>query len=155
MKAVLNNEMYFRPISFDYSEDRQAFKVEDQLMVGESIMIAPVYTQNAKGRYVYLPEEMLMVRMKSLEERTCEVLDKGHHYVDIALDEVVIFVKKNHMFPLAVLDEHVKTTKDIDENHMEWVGFSEEPAEYLWYQDDGITKDYTPEKDWKKVTKTL
>lgn len=155
MKAVLNNEMYFRPISFDYSEDRQAFKVEDQLMVGESIMIAPVYTQNAKGRYVYLPEEMMMVRMKSLEERTCEVLDKGHHYVDIALDEVVIFVKKNHMFPLAVLDEHVKTTKDIDENHMEWVGFSEEPAEYLWYQDDGITKDYTPEKDWKKVTKTL
>lgn len=155
MKAVLNNEMYFRPISFDYPEDRQAFKVEDQLMVGESIMIAPVYTQNAKGRYVYLPEEMMMVRMKSLEERTCEVLDKGHHYVDIALDEVVIFVKKNHMFPLAVLDEHVKTTKDIDENHMEWVGFSEEPAEYLWYQDDGMTKNYTPEKDWKKVTKTL
>ena len=155
MKAVLNNEMYFRPISFDYPEDRQAFKVEDQLMVGESIMIAPVYTQNAKGRYVYLPEEMMMVRMKSLEERTCEVLNKGHHYVDIALDEIVIFVKKNHMFPLAILDEHVKTIKDIDENHMEWVGFSEEPAEYLWYQDDGMTKNYTPEKDWKKVSKTL
>lgn len=153
MKSVLNEEMYFRPLAFDYPQDKQAARVEDQLMVGESIMIAPVYTQNAKGRYVYLPEEMMMVKMKSLEEKTCEVMGKGHHYIDIALDEVVIFVKKNHMLPLAVLDENVRTTVDVDETKIEWIGMPGETAEYLMYTDDGISKCYTPQEAWKKIVR--
>ena len=32
----------------------------------QSLLIAPVYEQNARGRYVYLPEEMLQVRVKCL-----------------------------------------------------------------------------------------
>ena len=151
MKAVLNDEMYFRPVAFDYPDDLQAFRVEDQLMVGESIMIAPVYTQNAKGRYVYLPEDMMMVRMTSLEERTCEMLKKGHHYVDIALNEVVIYVKKNHMLPIAILDERVNTIKDVDDEHLVWIGFPEGAAEYILYQDDGITKNYSPREEWRHI----
>ncbi len=154
MKAALTDEMYFRPVSFDYPEDAFAYQVEDQLMVGDSIMIAPVYVQNAKGRYVYLPEEMLMVRMHSLEDRTSKVLGKGHHYVEIGLNELVIFVKKNHVLPLAVLDKDVKTTADVAETNMEWLGFigeSVESVEYVLYNDDGISRDYVPEKDWKKM----
>ena len=154
MKAVLSDEMYFRPLSFDYPEDSQAYRVEDQLLVGDSIMIAPVYTQNAKGRYVYLPEEMLMVRMKSPEDRTSQVLGKGHHYVDVALDEVVIFVKKNHMLPFAVLDENVKSVSDVDENRLEWIGFADEYAEYVLYTDDGISKEYIPQEEWKLVRRS-
>lgn len=151
MKAALDGEMYFRPVSFDYPKDAHAFLVEDQLMVGESIMIAPVYTQNAAGRYVYLPEEMMMVRMKSLEEKSFTVLEKGHHYVDIALHEVVFFVKKNHMLPLAVLEEEVKSTLDVKAGRYEWIGFAEEAAEYLLYEDDGLSKNYVPKEQWRKV----
>ena len=32
-------------------------------MIGESLLIAPVYEQNARGRYVYLPEEMLQLSL--------------------------------------------------------------------------------------------
>ncbi|MBP5600730.1 MAG: alpha-glucosidase, partial [Lachnospiraceae bacterium] len=39
MKAALNNEMYFMPLSFEY-EDERVNEIEDQLLVGESIMIA-------------------------------------------------------------------------------------------------------------------
>ena len=84
MKAVLKDEMYFRPLAFDYPEDAHAYKVEDQLMIGDSIMIAPVYVQNATGRYVYLPEDMLMLRMKSPEENEYEwvgYVDKTAQYV--------------------------------------------------------------------------
>lgn len=149
MKAALADEMYFRPLAFDYPEDASAKRVEDQLMVGESIMIAPVYIQNAYGRYIYLPEEMLMVRMKSPEEKQFEVWEKGDHYIEIALNEVVFFIKKNHMLPLAILDDMVNTTADLDESRYEWIGFAEERAEYTLYQDDGISKTYTPQKDWK------
>lgn len=154
MKAVLNDEMYFRPVSFDYPEDEYAVRVEDQLMVGESIMVAPVYIQNAKGRYIYLPEDMMMVRMKSLEDRTFVVMKKGHHYVDIALNEVVIFVKRNHILPLAVLNHDVKTVNDIEDSNYEWIGFVEKSAEYVLYDDDGISKNYVPQKEWRKVIVT-
>ena len=123
-------------------------------MVGDGMMIAPVYIQNAKGRYVYLPEEMLMVQMSSLEERTCRVMEKGHHFVEIALNELVIFVKKDHMLPVAVLGEQVRTTKDLENAEYEWLGFVETEAEYLWYQDDGISKDYVEEKEWERVVRT-
>ena len=154
MKCALNNEMYFRPLAFDYPADTHAAQVEDQLMVGGSIMIAPVYRQNATGRYVYLPQDMLMVRMKSLEDRTCKVMEQGHHYVDIALNEVVIFVKKNHMLPVAVLDEDVKNISGVVAGRYEWIGFAEDAAEYVLYEDDGVSKEYTPQESWKKIVMT-
>ena len=154
MKCALNHEMYFRPLAFDYPQDAHAPQVEDQLMVGESIMIAPVYKQNATGRYVYLPEEMLMVRMRSPKDRSCKVMAQGHHYVDIALNEVVIFVKKGKMLPLAVLDEQVKSICDMKDGQYEWIGFAQPSAEYVLYEDDGITKQYVPQSEWKKVIRT-
>ena len=48
LKAVENDEMYFRPLGFDYPDDRRAVETEDQLMLGDEVMIAPVYTQNVK-----------------------------------------------------------------------------------------------------------
>ena len=48
MKAVLRDGMMFRPLAFDYPEDRRAVKVEDQLLLGDGMMIAPVYEQNAE-----------------------------------------------------------------------------------------------------------
>lgn len=50
MKSALNSEMYFKPLSFVYTDDKFASQVEDQLLVGDSLMTAPVYNQNAKGR---------------------------------------------------------------------------------------------------------
>lgn len=149
MKSALEDEMYFRPLAFDYPEDVHARRVEDQLMVGESVMIAPVYIQNAVGRYVYLPEEMLMVRMRSPEEKQFEVLGQGHHYISVALNEVVFFVKKNHILLMAVLEKEVRTTADLDMAKYEWIGYVSDSAEYLLYQDDGISKRYAPREDWK------
>lgn len=154
MKCALNNEMYFRPLAFDYPDDTHAPQVEDQLMAGDSIMIAPVYRQNATGRYVYLPEEMMMVRMRSPEDRSCQVMEQGHHYVDIALNEVVIFIKKGHMLPLAVLQENVRSVSDLKDGQYIWTGFAEPSAEYVLYEDDGISRQYTPQEKWKKVVLT-
>ena len=100
LKAALNNEMLFRPLGFDYEDDDHAHTVEDQLLLGEGLMIAPVYTQNAVGRYVYLPEEMLFVKFKTATEYTTEVMPAGHHYISCALGEVPLFLRKSHILPL-------------------------------------------------------
>lgn len=151
MKCVLTDDMLFSPLSFVWTEDEQVREVEDQLMVGESIMIAPVYKANTTGRYVYLPEEMLLVRMGAPEKRSYEILSKGHHYVKAELNEVLIFVRKDHLLPMAVLKEQVKNTADLDGAKTEWIGYTDGKAGYLLYEDDGSTRNYTPQDEWKKV----
>ena len=100
MKAALSDKMMFRPLSFDYPEDSFASSVEDQLMFGDGLMLTPVYTQNARGRYVYLPEDMLYIKFKSPTQRKYALLPKGYHFIDVALNEVPLFMRKNKLLPL-------------------------------------------------------
>ncbi|HOO27837.1 MAG TPA: glycoside hydrolase family 31 protein [Lachnospiraceae bacterium] len=139
MKAALHDEMMFRPISFLYPKDSVAKQVEDQLFVGESIMIAPVYTQNAKGRYVYLPERMKLIRFRSADRYTETVLEAGHHYVELALEEVAVFIRFHHVLPLAGPAQNMEA---LDEKDLLLLSFTERPCEYILYHDDGYGRDY-------------
>ena len=90
--------MYFKPLAFDFADDEIALRIEDQLLLGDDLMIAPVYTQNATGRHVYLPENMKMVRCTlgyGLDKGTPQIqeLSKGSHYIKYAPNEVVFFLR--------------------------------------------------------------
>ncbi len=152
MKAVLNDEMMFKPLAFEYPNDTAARNVEDQLLVGESIMIAPIYKQNAKGRYVYLPEEMKLYRVRSTKDMDIEILEAGHHYVSANLNEVLIFVRKNHIVPLAKEGNCVDKT---DCNNLRLLNFIKEEASYELYDDDGYTKNYDMDKHITKISVNL
>ena len=134
MKAALNDDMMFRPLAFDYTDDAFATQVEDQLLLGNEIMIAPVYTQNAKGRYVYLPEEMMFVKFLGNGNMFQEILPKGIHYVEVALNEVPLFIRKGKAIPVA---DVAQTVKDIDPSTIRMIGY--EGAEYDRYDDDGVS----------------
>jgi alpha-glucosidase len=79
VKAVLTDSMYFRALGFDYPSDERARRTEDELLLGESLLIAPVYEQNAAGRYVYLPEDMIQVTWQN-EKAVQQNIAKGDHY---------------------------------------------------------------------------
>ena len=134
MKAALHDEMMFKPLAFEYPQDSMACQVEDQLLVGSEIMIAPVYTQNASGRYVYLPEEMKFI--KFLPDGTIreEVLEKGHHYVEIALNEVPLFIRKGKSIPVGTAAE---TIAEVSNEPLDYIGYAD--AFYELYDDDGVT----------------
>lgn len=137
MKACLRDEMLFRPLSFDYEADSHASQVEDQLMFGDSLMIAPVLQQNAVGRYVYLPEEMKLVRFRSAAEYVEEVLPQGHHYIHIAIDEVVIFIRPDKML---VISEGGESTAEVDFDNIKTISFVKTEAVYEYYHDDGVNR---------------
>ena len=146
MKAALDDDLYFKPLAFTYPKDSMALQVEDQLMLGNEIMIAPVYTQNAKGRYVYLPEEMKFVKFLSDGTLYEQTLPAGHHYVEIALNEVPLFIRQNKCIPLAPSAEHVEA---IDTKNLTLIGYQN--AEYTLYEDDGIHKNYDNPSNLKKL----
>lgn len=114
IKAVKSGTLLFTPIGMIYRKDREARLVEDQLFVGESIMIAPVYKENARGRYVYLPEDMLMLRFRSPIDYDEEMMSAGHHYVSVDVNEVLIWVRKNHAL---VLGKGAESTADISHDN--------------------------------------
>ena len=133
MKAALSNDMYIRPLSFDYENDEMAKNVEDQLMVGESIMIAPVYTQNANGRYVYIPQNMTQLKLNADGSLTESKIKKGHHYIDVALNEIVFFIKDGYCVPICDRADNVES---INEDTIKLYGTGNT---YELYSDDGYT----------------
>ena len=146
MKAALNDDLYFKPLAFAYPEDSMAVQVEDQMMLGNEVMIAPVYTQNARGRYVYLPEEMKFVKFLPDGSVSEETLPKGHHYVEIALNEVPLFIRSGKCIPLAESAEYVEA---LDTKHLTMLGYP--GAEYMLYEDDGIGKDYENKENYRTL----
>lgn len=148
MKAALRNEMYARPLGFVWTDDAAARRVEDQLMIGESVMIAPVYEQNAAGRTVYLPEEMKLVRFNGAEAVEERVLPAGRHYIETSLAEVVIFIRKGHILPLSSGGENVE---EVNWDELELYHFAGPGAVYELYDDDGISRNAELEENLKEI----
>ena len=126
MKAALEYDMLFKPLAFEYDDDR-SLEIEDQLLYGESIMIAPVYEQNVTGRHVYLPEEMKMIRFRAYDDYDEEILEKGDHYLRADLNEVLVFIRKGHVLPLA--KPGMRTTNVCSEDLI-YLCFEAEPGSY-------------------------
>ncbi len=144
MKAALRDEMMFTPLAFEYPDDRRAVRVEDQLLLGDGLMIAPVYEQNAIGRYVYLPEPMKMYRFKVDGTTEEELLNKGDHFIEVSLSDVVVFVRPNHIIPMSKGGQCVA---DVDFEHLDFLSYvlEGEEAVYEYYHDDGYGKEYGDE----------
>ena len=90
-------------------------------MFGSSLMIAPVYTENAKGRAVYIPEEMEEIRctkekglISGMPEK--RLLEKGMHYIPCKPEEIVFFKKKNHTIAVS---KSAMNTANLDMKNLE------------------------------------
>ena len=150
MKAALENTSYFRPLAFDYPDDPDAREVEDQLLLGEGLMAAPVYVQNAHGRHVYLPEPMKLLRLRAVDDYDEEILPAGHHYIRCALDEMLLFLRPGHIIPVA---QPANNTAELDDSSLTLWSFlpDGESAEYRMYRDDGVTTEYEKKEHWKTL----
>ena len=150
MKAALENTSYFRPLAFDYPDDPDAREVEDQLLLGEGLMAAPVYVQNAHGRHVYLPEPMKLLRLRAVDDYDEEILPAGHHYIRCALDEMLLFLRPGHIIPVA---QPANNTAELDDASLTLWSFLPDgkSAEYRMYRDDGVTTEYEKKEHWKTL----
>ena len=149
MKAALNSELLFTPLAFVWPQDTVARETEDQLLLGESLMLAPVYQQNTTGRHVYLPEDMLFILFTSSEKYTITPMSAGHHYISCGLSEVPVFLRPGHLLPLAPSCE---CTAQLEYSFFEVLGEAGKGLTYTMYADDGYTKH--PERDGRWITIT-
>lgn len=140
MKAALRQDMFIKPLAFEYFHDKRARRIEDQLLVGESIMIAPVLSRGAKGRTVYLPEPMTEVRWSG-ENFTCTEAAAGEREIPVALNEVVFYIRPGRLVPVA--NAAANNTAHLDLLDVELLGTG---TAYEQYVDDGATKECSLER---------
>ena len=129
MKAALTGDMFIKPLAFEYEG---CGGIEDQLLVGGSIMIAP-FVREGTTRTAYLPEDMTMVRYDG--EFHCSAAKKGKITLEAGYGEVVFFIRKGKLLPIG---PEILNTKDYSVENLTLLGDGEE---YELYTDDGLTRD--------------
>ena len=68
------------------------------------------------------------------------VMEAGHHYIDVALTDVIFFIRPNHIIPIS---DGGQCVAEVDFGHPELLFYlTEEKAVYEYYHDDGYEKDY-------------
>jgi alpha-glucosidase len=123
-----------RPMVVAYPEDVTACRCEDEFMVGESLLVAPVLKPGADHRAVYLPEGDWFHL-----ENGSSYQGKQWYLVEAPLGKPAIFVKADAILPMHPVRQHTKGTEPEATFLDIW------PAA-KWQgklvEDDGVTKNY-------------
>ena len=119
-----------RPLVLEYPNDPNVYDLNDEFMLGESILVAPITEQGKTKKLVYLPEG------KWIDYNNHRIYEGNKYYIiDAPLDVCPIFVKYNSIIP-------TYTSKDIENpNEICFKCFGEN-AKYIHYHDNGIDHAY-------------
>lgn len=150
LKNWENGGLMFTPLSFEFWGD-EAMGAEDQLLMGSELMLAPIYKANAKGRYVYLPEEMAEVSFGT-DKIDMRVEKNGLNHLSYELDELKFYLRRNRLFPYT---NPSKNVKNLEISELKFLGYVDEEAEYELYDDDGESFDYQEGKFFKTKVKAV
>jgi alpha-D-xyloside xylohydrolase len=79
-----------RPLFVDHPDDPASWQVEDQYLFGPDVLVAPVYTEGARERRVWLPPGATWVNAWSKTEH------QGGQWVDAPapLDTIPVYLRQ-------------------------------------------------------------
>jgi alpha-glucosidase len=127
-----------RPLAFDFPDDPHAVAVEDQFLLGEALLVAPVLHAEREARHVYLP------RGSWLDWHT-GTTHRGERLVEVRapLGRVPLFARGGAILPL--WEEAPATTRGFLPERLELavcVPSEDGRRTSVLYEDDGLTTAY-------------
>ncbi len=88
-RAHTKGEPVMRPLFFDFCTDLKSWDIDDEYMFGPDILVAPVLSEGAESRKVYLPEGV-----KWRESSTGRVYDGGQTAsANAPIDIIPVFIR--------------------------------------------------------------
>jgi alpha-glucosidase len=138
MLSVMQTKPVIRSLWLEFPEEPGLSDVEDQILYGSSLMIAPIIQQSSRSRTLRLPHcRWLLWRVQSYENRTgMTVLNPGTHSISVAYDEVALLIRENSLIATCPPQDHV-TDKPL--TSLTLLGFVTDRATLRFYDDDGIS----------------
>ncbi|MEM4528662.1 MAG: glycoside hydrolase family 31 protein, partial [Desulfurococcaceae archaeon] len=85
-----------RPLFYDFPQDLEAYKVEDEYMFGPDILVAPVYEKGAVYRKVYLPKGATWIDVNSGDTYN------GGIYLDykVNIETIPVFTRRQEIYEI-------------------------------------------------------
>ena len=132
-EAATTGAPILRPLLYHFPDDRKTFMLCDQVMLGSSLMAAPVYRPGVEHRAVYLPEG------RWYDWWSGEIFEGQTHILASApLERMPLYVRAGAIVPMAPLMQYVDE-RPLDQLTIKvWKG----RGEFIFYEDDGQTFEY-------------
>ena len=122
-----------RPLVLNYENDPHVYNMNDEYMVGEDILTAPVVQEGQTKRAVYLPEGEWIDFWNGVE-----YAGRNTILVDAPIDKLPLFIKKNTILPWGKEVSHIS---DEPDESMTFRVFGKK-GKYVHYQDNGTDFKY-------------
>jgi alpha-glucosidase len=135
-EAATSGAPIIRPLYYHYPQDEQACDTQDEFLLGDSLLSAPIYEQGAISRSVYFPEG----RWFDYWDGT-EYPGGGSSEIPAPLERWPLFVRGNSIIPTGPLMQY---TRQLATDPLTFTVYMAEDglAHYTLYEDDGSTLAY-------------
>jgi alpha-glucosidase len=125
----------FRPLVLNYQDDASTYNLDDEFMIGNDLLVAPVLKPDVTRRWVYLPEGKWYDYWTNKEYKGGSVVS-----VDAPLETVPMFVRGGSILPLGPEMNYVGE-KGPEPSFVVYPDDRGEAATAL-YEDDGLSPAY-------------
>ncbi len=101
-QSATKNMPIMRPLVYEFQDDPRTYWLDDQFMLGDKLLIAPIYQANQTSRKVYFPQG------EWYDFWTDEkITGPAERLVDAPLDKIPLFVKSGTVLPLQPIMQYV------------------------------------------------
>ncbi|HKJ32158.1 MAG TPA: TIM-barrel domain-containing protein, partial [Balneolales bacterium] len=137
-----------RPLVWDYQDDPHTYNINDQFMLGDHLMAAPVIKKDMNSRKVYLPQGTwyeFFNNNKYEGGKTIDVnapidaVDTYNKIYSHPFAGLPLFVQAGSVIPMQKVQQYVGQDKITNMNLRVYNGGSRKSK---LYEDDGISQDY-------------
>jgi alpha-glucosidase len=138
----------FRPLMLNYQDDPNTYNIDDEFMVGDDLLVAPIVKADVSRRLVYLPKG------RWFDYWTNKTYEGGTMIsVEAPLETVPMFVRAGAIIPTGPAINYV------GEKLMDPITFNVYPDEkgsamMTLYEDDGVSPAYT-QNIFRRTTVTV
>lgn len=127
---------WFRPLILEYQDDYNVLNIDDEFLVGQNLLVAPVVTKGATTRDVYLPRG-------EWYEFEGGKKHNGEQWISVnaPLDTVPMFVKAGSILPMGADVDFIEKGSESAESYAVYPTSAGDASGKL-YEDDGVSTAY-------------
>ena len=123
-----------RPLIFDFPDDTDALKQDNEYMFGQSLLVCPVTEKGVSQWRVYLPEN----EGGWYDFRTGRKYGNGWYEVPVTIEDIPVFAKAGSILPLGPVKQHAAEKSDEPLTINVYPGAD---ACFNLFEDDGLSVD--------------
>ena len=140
-----------RPLIFDFPDDTDALKQDNEYMFGQSLLVCPVTEKGVSQWRVYLPEN----EGGWYDFRTGRKYGNGWSEVPVTIEDIPVFAKAGSILPLGPVKQHAAEKSDAPLTINVYPGAD---ACFNLFEDDGLSVDGSSSTipfTWEDSSRTL